>query len=93
MKAEARRLEGHYLLGRRRPGGFKANMMRDRPGGGSAAKWAGLEGGMGSRMVEQMGRRRAHHAGGAQFQRERHAAGRHKTGRYIGAKQKQGQQP
>ena len=92
-KAEAWRLEGRYSLDRLRSCGFKINVMRDRPGGRSAAERAGLEGGMRACMVVKMGCRHAHHAGGAQFQGERHAAGRHKAGRYIGAKQKQGQQP
>ena len=92
-KAEAWRLEGHYSLDRRRSGGFKINVMRDRPGGRSAAERAGLEGSMGACMVVNVGCRHAHQAGGAQFQGERHAAGRHKADRYIGAKQKQGQQP
>ena len=94
-KAEARRLEGHYLPGRRRPGGFKINMVRDRSGGRSAAERAGLEISMGARVVKMACRhaRQAHQAGGAQFQGERHAAGRHETGWNISAKQKQGQQP
>lgn len=90
-KAEAWRLEGHDSLGRRRSSGFKINVMRDRPGSRGAAERAGLEVGMGACMVVNMGCRHAHQAGGAQFQGERHAAGRHKAGRYIGAKQKQGQ--
>jgi hypothetical protein len=92
-KAEAWRLEGHYSLGRRRSSGFKIDVMRDRPGGWSAAERARLEVAMGACMVVKMGCRYSHHAGGAQFQGERHAAGRHEAGRYIGAKQKQGQQP
>jgi len=84
-KAEAWRLEGHYSLDRRRSSGFKINVMRDRPGGRSAAERAGLEGGMRACMVVKMGCR-PHQAGGAQFQGERHTAGRHKAGRYIGAK-------
>jgi hypothetical protein len=91
-KAEAWRLEGSYSLGRRRSSGFKINVMRDRPGGRSAAERAGLEVGMGACMVVK-GCRHAGHAGGTQFQGERHAAGRHKAGRYVGAKQKQCEQP
>ena len=91
-KPEAWRLEGHYSLDGRRSSGFKINVMRDRPGGRSAAERAGLEGGMRAYMVVEVGCRHAH-AGGAQLQGERHAAGRHEAGRYIGAKQQQGQQP
>jgi hypothetical protein len=50
-KAEAWRLECHYSLGRRRPSGFKINLMRDRSGGRGAAEWAALEIGMDSGMV------------------------------------------
>jgi hypothetical protein len=92
-KAEAWRLEGHDALGRRRPSGLKINVMRDRPGGRSAAEGAGLEIAMGARMVVKMRGRQSRHAGGAQFQGERHTAGRHKADWNIGAKQQQGQQP
>ena len=94
-KAQTGRLECNYRLGRRRPSGFKSNVMRNRSGGRSAAKRTSLEIGMRARMMVQMrGRhlRHPHHPGGTQFKRKRYAACRHKAGRNIGAKQQQGQQ-
>jgi hypothetical protein len=79
---------------------LKGNVMRDRAGGRSAAKWAGLKIGVGSAVVVRPGvfrgsgvMVRGRHSDGTQFQGERDAAGRHEAGGHIGAKQKQGQQP
>ena len=44
-----------------------------------------------SRMVMQMTRHPCR-GGGTQFQRKRHALGRHEAGRNIGTEQQQGQQ-
>ena len=104
-KAEEWRLERKGGVGKSRLRGFEINMMRDRPSGRSAAERAGSEIGvrpgmvmgpsvvMGPGMVKKMRCRHSRQSDGTQFQSERYAACRHEAGRYIGAKQKQGQQP
>ena len=96
-KAEGWRLKRNGGVGKSRLRRFEINVMRDRPGGRSAAERAGREFGvrpgvvMRPSMVKRMRCRHSRQSDGTQFQSERYTACRHEAGRYIGAKQKQGQ--
>ena len=100
-KCQAWRLERDDWPGQRRRWGFKGNLMRDRAGGGRAAKGTGGEVGMraGMLMHERAGMLMNMRGGrslqpdGTQFQGERLAAGRHEAGGNKGTEQKHRQQP